>query len=239
MNKLFRVSDIQNIADAIRTKNPAETELLTVGLMASAIEDIPAGGSDWSLEFYTWLTLDNGAQVYVDGTITQNYSYYLSINNKGAQTGMVHAILLSDLSDWDKWISFSIMALTYYFGNNNGASITPGGTSWSWILGEHNYLYDGAGSITIDGGTVGGAMSYSNITNPNVKNFIFNGGKFYGQIKEFTITNTANDTVIHHYVPCGIKYQETLISSGLFDTVTNKFYSSRYGTCTATNEKLT
>ena len=236
-NKLYDEASIQAIANAIRTKNGA-SDLYTVSQMPSAIDDIPTGGTDQTLEFYTWLTLNDGAQVYVPGTITQDYSYYLVANNKQAVVGGGHSFLISDSSTPTGQVSFRVEALTLKFGDNAGNTVATQGTSWDWILGEHTFLYDGIGSILIDGGTVGGTISYTNTTISDVSGFIFNGGGFYGQIKEFTITDTTNSTVIHHYVPCGIKYQETLISSGMFDTITNKFYSSRYGTCTATNEKI-
>ena len=236
-NKLFETSDIAAIADAIRAKNGSSARY-TVSEMATAISNIPSGGGEWELEFFTYLTLNGGTGCKVDGTLTSNYSYYLKYNNLSAVTATIHPFFRTTLSDWRNWTSLCIDALQYRMGNNNG-SYESAGLGWSGIKGEHDCLYNGAtDTIVFDGGAIGTSYAYTDVTNSNVTEFIIGGAlggsnSFYGQIEEFTISQSG--TNLHHYVPASIKHNSTVVDSGLFDTVTNKYYTS---SGTATNTKI-
>lgn len=235
-NKLFNTSDISAIASAIRAKN-GSSDLYKVSEMASAIADIPTGG-EWELEFFDYLTLDGGTGCKVYGTLQANNSYYIKVNNTSVVAATIHPILRTLLSDWTNWVSIYISGLRYYFGNNNGSQVGGDSANWSQLLGEHDYLYDGSGDITIDNGSTLSTYQYSNVSNSNVSEFIIGGNvggsnSYHGQIEEFTISVSGNN--IHHYVPCGIKHNGVLVDSGLYDTVTDKYYTS---SGTATNTKI-
>lgn len=59
-NKLYDETDIQNIANAIRNKNGSQATY-TVSQMASAIENIPSGGGENPLDYFTELSNGGGS----------------------------------------------------------------------------------------------------------------------------------------------------------------------------------
>ena len=238
-NKLYDETSIQNIADAIRAKN-GSSDTYKVSEMAQAILDIPSGGSGIEIQFFNYLTLDGECQVA--GRLVSNYSYELKVNNLYAAVGQQHMILHSNLSDWDKWVSVKIVGLRYYFGNNDGSSVGGAGVGWDALKGDHTYLYDGRGNIKIDDGATATVENYVCKTDNSITSFILGGATgggsyFYGQIEEFTIKDVGNQSLVYHYVPAGIVIDGVLKSSGMFDTVNNKYYTSDNGI--ATDTKLT
>lgn len=74
--KLYSDTDIQNIANAIRTKN-GSTDTYKVSEMAQAIEDIPSGGSDWA--------------VLYQGTTTEEAILQVAVTNISCKEFMVYA----------------------------------------------------------------------------------------------------------------------------------------------------
>ena len=241
-NKLFNTSDISAIASAIRAKN-GSSDTYKVSEMASAIADIPSGSSEWEIEFFDYLTLNDDGNCEVKGTITADYSYELFFNNIRTQANTIHPFLRTKLTDWTYWVSIYLSGLRYYFGNNNGASVGGEGLGYSSIQGEHVVKYDSSTSkITIDNGTIGTPQSYTSSASEGTVDMFILGGSvgssnyFYGQIEEFKIWNNS-DVLIHDYIPAAIKHNGEVVSNGLYDTIENAFYYAYKGI--ATNTKLT
>lgn len=72
--KLYPDTAIQDIADAIRSKN-GSTDTYTVGEMAQAIEDIPSGGGDDNLGAFISNTL-SGELIDSNVTSVKSYAFY-------------------------------------------------------------------------------------------------------------------------------------------------------------------
>jgi len=228
--RLYDVSKLTAIANAIRAKN-GSSDTYTVGDMPTAIQNLPSGGtvsivqtSSLLLDGDTWVELPNQL-------VSPDRSYYIDFttSTQADATGE-HVIFGIKNEYYYNFVGIFYMNLRYQIGQNGG--YTNVSNSWDELTGRHNFLYDGAGHVQFDG-TNTYTYDPSNTIGDGYTICLGTGGAtprtghiWKGLIHQFTIRDTANDVVIANYVPANRMIDDTVVDTGLYDTVSGTFISA-------------
>lgn len=228
--RLYDVSKLTAIANAIRAKN-GSSDTYTVSDMPTAIQNLPSGGTvsivqtdSLLLDGDTWVELPNLL-------VSPNRSYYIDFTTSTqADASGEHVIFGIKNGYYYNFVGIFYMNLRYQIGQNGGN--TNISNSWEELTGRHNFLYDGAGNVQFDGtntytyypnNTIGDGYTICLGTGGDTPR---TGKLWKGLIHQFTIRDTANDVLIANYVPANRMIDDTVVDTGLYDTVSGTFISA-------------
>lgn len=132
---------------------------------------------------------------------------------------------------YGNFVGIRYAELRYQVGQN-GAS-TNISNSWDELTGRHTFLYNGSGTVSFDNGAHTYSYSPSNTTGDGYALCIGSAGAaprsgntWKGLLHEFKVVDTSDNSVVADYVPAAKVSGNTIIVSGLYDTVSQTFITS-------------
>jgi len=123
--KLYNDTDIQNIADSIRTKN-GSSDTYKVSEMARVIQNIPSGGSDWA--------------VLYQGTTTEEAILKIAVTNISCKEFMVY-VICKPTADVSIYVTPNNTSGSHYdegYGRTSiGTGTTTGNAKYGFVHVNH------------------------------------------------------------------------------------------------------
>lgn len=227
MLKLYNDTDIQNIADAIRTKNGSES-LYKVSEMSAAISAI---NPEAQVTEYDNLILDGNNYIEIPTKLKTAYSYFIDFTTETQADATGEHVIFGIKNDYYvNFVGIRYYQLRYQVGTNGGSTNVV--NSWEELVGHHTFFYDGLGGVSFDNGAQTYTYNASAGAGDDISFVIGSatatprtGATWKGKIHRFTVRDTANDNaLVADYVPAAYVSGNNILISGLYDKVGGGFY---------------
>jgi hypothetical protein len=214
---LYDEDNINNAALAIQEKL-GSTEQFTTADFADMIARCGA-----ALTQFDSLQFDGKSYINLPIGVNANYSYYIdfTVDTFAGGQDMTLFAVSSGVAP-QNLVSVSMWNLRYQVGQNGGCTNVV--NSWDDLLGRHEFLFDGNGSVSFDNGS----KSYTYTPNTYSDYTLqlgarANGCPFTGKIHRFTVKDETQDELVMDLVPAGYTSENSVLVSGMLDLVSDNF----------------